>query len=420
MILPSEKMAVSTTTTTVFGIAGIAGLIGLFFVLMKIRKKVSVPDLEKKAEELTKDELKLKQLLDKKENLRGQAKTSAAKHEAYQVKDRIEEIEDTVDMQDQIVHTITKIDKKSLNAFRHLGINIRFAGAPHIHVSEFMKEIKKAWKDIDSQPAREAKLKEIKQDPDGVSRNVKYAALTMVLLNVQYDKFRSLYKSQKDILKKTRFAADKLKKKQVELKDYSRISDLLMKLASRTSYEKSEIDRIIELTKRLRFYLKELESAESLKYRPFLVVEGHPVDIVTDAKSGKTMPVGRNEKISLPFFNTKRITFSRHVRSGLIVLHRDAADPHAVIKKNGNYFLFAESNAPTFVVSKSPRRAMALVNSKAEQQKLIDEIRSGKYTFLKRYTGQKQATLFTKAEKLNYGDEIILGDNKYRFRFAQN
>ncbi|MBW2997606.1 hypothetical protein KY349_04665 [Candidatus Woesearchaeota archaeon] len=413
-------MAVPTTTTAIFGAIGIVGLIALFIVLMKIKKKASVPELEKKAEELTKDELKLKQLLDKKENIRGQAKTSAVKHNAYQVKDRVEQIEDTVDMQEQLVHNITKIDKKSLNALRHLGIQIRFAGAPHMHVTEFMKEIKKAWKDIDSQHAREAKLKEIKQDPDGVSRNVKYAALTMVLLKVQYDKFRSLYKNQRGILKKIRFASDKLKKKKVELKDYSRISDLLMKLASRTSYEKSEIDRIIELTKRLRFYLKELESAESLKYRPFLVVEGHPVDIVTDSASGKTVPVGKHEKISLPFFNTKRITFSRHARSGHIVLHKDAADPHAVIRKNGNYFLFAESNAPTFVVSKSPRRAMALVNSKSEQQNLVNEIKSGKYTFLKRYTGPRQATLFTKVEKLNYGDEIILGNNRYRFRFAQN
>ena len=414
-------MATFSTTNIIFGIIGLGVIIGFALVLMQRRKKgkESVKRLKEAGEALTKDELRLKQEFEKKRQSRTQLRAAIAKRNISIIKQKLEDIEDVIDVQEQLVHNITKIDKRCLNHLKHIGISVRFAGAPVFHVSEVVKNVKTVWGDLDSQDARNAKLEEIKSDPDGISRNIKYLAMTMTYLDAHYGNFKRMYKKQRRLLRNIEyFSARKLKKKKVTDKDYAVISEHLMKFGNKEEEEAREIANILEYVKRLRHYTQELERAEAVRYKPFLVVEGHPVDIVTDPSSRRTATVGRKEKISIPNFHSDRIVFGRHANAASVVLHRDAADVHAIIRKNGGYRILAEKGAPTFVIRKHPREVKVVVADNADKKRMIEVLKRKEYKPIKELTGLKQKGLFTTSENLTDDDEIVLG-TAYRFRFAQ-
>lgn len=385
---------------------------------------------------LAKNELTLKSELEKKKRLAHEVRIELGRRNVVLVEQNLDEIRDTIKDEEDILKTLTHIDKKDLMHLRRIGIDFTGEKGEKLHVSRMIGHFEAVFGKLDSQDARDSQLQAIEADQDPIRRCVKYLAFTMVYLHIQFNSLDSIMQKQAVLIKKTLAGLHKLKTGNIDKDEtfghvLQKTADDLVRLESSMEKESSEIDIILKHSGRLNVYLQQLEQSEAAKHLmegPFFIVEGHSVDVVIDERSRKANAIGRGERISLRRLPDDFAIGTDKERCS-IVLGGEVSPHHALFTRHdAAVHMMPNSNTGGSFIVRDSKGLLIVCHDDADRDRLRRLLDSNfnksydkRYDYIKQFRSKEQKVVrdayVTKQIKLVDGDLLIFPFG-YKLRFV--
>jgi hypothetical protein len=385
---------------------------------------------------LVKDETGLRAKLYLKKRLVHEVRVELGKKNILSVEKKIDSVTDVINDQVGILKDLTHIDKKDLAHLKHIDIDLAEEKSDRMHVSELIGHFEKVFGKLDSDAAIEAHIRAIPGDPDPIRQTVKQLVFTLVHMHNQFDRLVVVLKKQAKIVEKVMEGADKLKTGKLAKGEsfgsvLQKTSDNLVLLESAIDKEEIDVKMVIENTAHLNKYLRQLDQVEAAKHLqegPYLVVEGHHVDVVVDDKSRRTKVVGNGEKISLSKLPGDFIIGSDAGKCS-IILGGEVSPHHAFFARDG-LKLVVRANSDTkglFIVRPSEGLLVLCKNDQdmARVKSLLDALGKDydkRYDDLKKFLRDSQKkeddVYSTATTKVRFGDRLIFPFG-YELKFVE-
>jgi len=351
----------------------------LYFVIRKRfgkgrkKSKQAASRAEKKAEQLVEEEHELKRKIKEKEaalkgvrvifNRQGAGSRSLAA--------KMKVLHALNDDEIKLLTRMATLSDAELRYLKHIDIDVTVKkGSLHpgsAHVSDFTALLrKKIGKDIFDPNVARSVLHKIDTDPanDAILRCVKKLAFYSLRVYHNFEVMKGHLEEQGAMIKKLE-----------SLKDPNSFSKVFEELHSSVSHEASWADIAVHNAERLEYYaaqLKQNEAAHAIKAGPFLVVEGHPVDVIVDENSRSMETIGKSDAIDIGYLPSGfLISHDKHNKDTHIIINGDEEGIVVNHAKKGVHFQAASGSEDKIKVK---RKKAELFTAKLVQLRDDDRI----------------------------------------------